>query len=96
MKVFNSTSNSGVKVSNLFVDKEFNTKNGIANDILASSAIEGIILDLSEVRSSIARKLGIKVADEKAPTHYIGGIVEMMLDATVNYLDPLSEKRLFS
>jgi Fic family protein len=68
----------------------------IANDIVASSAIEGIILDSSEVRSSVARKLGIKVADEKAPTHYIDGIVEMMLDATANYLDPLSKKRLFS
>ncbi|MDD4591639.1 MAG: Fic family protein [Parabacteroides sp.] len=68
----------------------------IANDIVASSAIEGIILDSSEVRSSVARKLGIKVADEKAPTHYIDGIVEMMLNATANYLDPLSEKRLFS
>ena len=68
----------------------------IANDIVASSAIEGIFLDSSEVRSSVARKLGIKVANEKAPTHYIDGIVEMMLDATANYLDPLSEKRLFS
>ena len=56
----------------------------------------GYILGLSEVRSSVARKLGIKVADEKAPTHYIDGIVEMMLDATANYLEPLSEKKLFS
>lgn|SRR5574344_139469 len=68
----------------------------IANDIVASSAIEGIILDTSEVRSSVARKLGIKVADEKASTHYVDGIVEMMLDATTNYLQPLTEKRLFS
>ena len=68
----------------------------IANDIVASSAIEGIILDSAEVRSSVARKLGIKVADEKTPTHYVDGIVEMMLDATTNYLEPLSEKRLFS
>ncbi len=68
----------------------------IASDIVASSAIEGIILDSAEVRSSVARKLGIKVADEKAPTHYVDGIVEMMLDATTNYLEPLSEKRLFS
>lgn len=68
----------------------------IANDIVASSAIEGIILDSSEVRSSVARKLGIKVTNEKAPTHYVDGIVDMMLDATTNYLDPLSEKRLFS
>ena len=68
----------------------------ITNDIVASSAIEGIILDSTEVRSSVARKLGIKVADEKTPTHYVDGIVEMMLDATVNYLDQLSEERLFS
>src|SRR5574344_1241119 len=68
----------------------------IANDIVGSSAIEGIILDTSEVRSSVARKLRIKNADKKAPTHYVDGIVEMMLDATVNYLEPLSEKKLFS
>lgn len=68
----------------------------IANDIVGSSAIEGIILDTSEVRSSVARKLGIKIADKKVPTHYVDGIVEMMLDATENYLKPLSEKRLFS
>src|SRR5574344_3078526 len=68
----------------------------IANDIVASSAIEGIILDSSEVRSSVARKLGIKIADKKVPTHYVDGIVEMMLDATTNYLQPLTEKRLFS
>jgi hypothetical protein len=68
------------------------TAQTIANDIVASSAIEGVILDSSEVRSSVARKLGIKVNDEKASTHYVDGIVEMMLDATANYLDPLSEK----
>jgi Fic family protein len=72
------------------------TAQTIANDIVASSAIEGVILDSSEVRSSVARKLGIKVNDEKASTHYVDGIVEMMLDATANYLEPLSEKRLFS
>lgn len=68
----------------------------IVNDVVASSAIEGIILDSSEVRSSVARKLGIKAANVKTPTHYVDGIVEMMLDATVNYRHPLSEKRLFS
>jgi len=68
----------------------------LANDIVASSAIEGIILDTSEVRSSVARKLGVAIVNEKASTHYVDGIVEMMLDATVNYQAPLSEQRLFA
>lgn len=79
-----------------FDEQLYTVARTIANDIVASSAIEGIILNSSEVRSSVARKLGLKIADEKAPTHYVDGIVEMMMDATVNYLDSLSEKRLFS
>ena len=68
----------------------------LASDIVASSAIEGIVLDTSEVRSSVARKLGITIAGEKASTHYVDGIVEMMLDATANYSAPLTEQRLFA
>lgn len=87
----------GGRLSAIGFDAQLSTAaETIANDIVASSAIEGIILDSSEVRSSVARKLGIEVADEKSPTHYVDGIVEMMLDATANYLDPLSEKRIFS
>lgn len=68
----------------------------MANDIVASSAIENIVFDTSEVRSSVARKLGIKTTDEKMSTHYVDGIVEMMVDATLNYKEPLTEERLFS
>jgi len=68
----------------------------LASDIVASSAIEGIILDTTEVRSSVARKLGVAIVDEKASTHYVDGVVEMMLDATVNYRAPLTEQRLFA
>jgi Fic family protein len=39
----------------------------LANDIVASSAIEGIVFDTSEVRSSVARRLGVTVTDEKSP-----------------------------
>jgi len=68
----------------------------LANDIVSSSAIEGVVLDTDEVRSSVARKLGIEINDEKSSTHYIDGIVEMMLDATANYSSPLTHERLFS
>ena len=68
----------------------------LASDIVASSAIEGIMLDTSEVRSSVARRLGIAIVNEKASTHYVDGIVEMMLDATVNYQAPLTAQRLFA
>lgn len=67
----------------------------ITNDVVASSEIEGIRIDSAEVRSSIARKLGVSLPESKDPTHYVDGIVEMMLDATHNTSTPLSEHRLF-
>jgi len=68
----------------------------LASDIVASSAIEGIILNAKEVRSSVARRLGIQVQGERATTHYVEGIVEMMIDATVNFSAPLTDERLFA
>lgn len=85
------------RLSSIGFDTRLNTvTETIANDIVASSAIEGIPLDTSEVRSSVARKLGITISEEKTSTHYVDGIVEMMLDATANYSAPLTEERLFS
>lgn len=68
----------------------------VTNDIVASSGIEGVNLDTDEVRSSVARKLGVDIPDTKEPTHFIDGIVEMMLDAIGNHRDPLTEERLFA
>jgi len=67
----------------------------LARDIVASSAIEGIALDSTEVRSSVARRLGIPSDGFGAALHYVDGVVEMMVDATVNYTVSLTEQRLF-
>ncbi|MDO3628251.1 Fic family protein [Mucilaginibacter sp. BT774] len=64
-------------------------------DVTKSSEIEGEILNPEQVRSSIARRLGLDVARLIPTNHYIEGVVEMMLDATQNYKNPLTEDRLF-
>ena len=63
-------------------------------DVLKSSEIEGEILNLDQVRSSIARKLGMDVAGLVPADRSVEGVVEMMLDATQNYTNVLSEERL--
>lgn len=67
----------------------------MAYDIIASSEIEGVELNNEQVRSSVARKLGVSLANMTASSHYIDGIVEMALDATTNYAKPLTDERLF-
>lgn len=64
-------------------------------DVVKSSAIEGETLNPEEVRSSIARRLGIDVGGYVAPSRDVEGIVEMMLDATQHYADTLTDVRLF-
>lgn len=71
------------------------TVEAVTHDVVASSEIEGVTLNTAEVRSSVARKLGVAVPDVKEPTHYIDGMVEMMLDAIMNYETPLTHDRLF-
>lgn len=67
----------------------------ITLDIVKSSEIEGEILDTDQVRSSIARRLGMDVAGLIPADRHVDGVVEMMLDATRRYPDPLSDDRLF-
>lgn len=67
----------------------------LSNDIINSSEIEGITLNARQVRSSIARKLGIPSDADEPSSHYIEGIVEMMLDAVSHYRQPLTHERLF-
>jgi len=67
----------------------------LSNDIINSSEIEGITLNVKQVRSSIARKLGIPSDADEPSSHYVEGIVEMMLDAVSHYCQPLSHERLF-
>ena len=64
-------------------------------DVIKPSAIEGEILSTKEVRSSIARRLGIDVAGLIPATRNVEGIVEMMLDATQHFSKPLTKSRLF-
>src|ERR1700730_8815586 len=64
-------------------------------DVLKSSEIEGEKLDIEQVRSSIARRLGIDIGALKPPDRNVEGIVEMMLDATRYYDQSLTADRLF-
>ena len=66
----------------------------LSNDIINSSEIEGISLNVNQVRSSIARKLGIPSDTDEPSSHYVEGIVEMMLDAVSHYQQPLTHDRL--
>ena len=65
------------------------------HDIVASSEIEGLLINSDQVRSSIARRMGIKITGEVPYGHYVDGIVEMMLDAVQGYDKPLTNDRLF-
>jgi Fic family protein len=65
-------------------------------DVTKSSAIEGEFLNQEQVRSSIARKLGLDVAGMVSSSRNIDGIVEMMLDATQNFQQTLTCERLFA
>ena len=64
-------------------------------DVLKSSEIEGELLNYEQVRSSIARRLGLDYAGMVYPDRNVEGVVEMMLDATQNYDKQLDEERLF-
>lgn len=64
-------------------------------DVVKSSDIEGEKLDPRQVRSSIARRLGLDVAATEPADRHVEGVVEMMLDATQNFRAPLTEERLF-
>ena len=67
----------------------------LTQDVLKSSEIEGEILNPDQVRSSIARRLGIDIAGAIAADRDVEGVVEMMLDATQQFADPLTQERLF-
>mgnify|MGYP001255536843 CR=1 FL=1 len=67
----------------------------LTEDVLKSSEIEGEILDKDQVRSSIARRLGIETAALSAADRNVEGVVEMMLDATQKYKEKLTSERLF-
>jgi Fic family protein len=67
----------------------------LTEDVLKSSEIEGESLDKDQVRSSIARRLGMDVGALAPADRDVEGVVEMMLDATQNFAKPLTDERLF-
>jgi len=67
----------------------------LTEDVVRSSEIEGEKLDSAQVRSSIARRLGMEVGGLVPAGRNVEGVVEMMLDATTNYAQPLTADRLF-
>ena len=67
----------------------------ITEETVKSSEIEGEILNPETVRSSVARRLGVPDAAAAAQDRRVDGMVEMLIDATKNYRDPLTRERLF-
>ena len=67
----------------------------LTHDIVSSSEIEGVVLNSNQVRSSVARRMGVHITNETESSHYIEGVVAMMLDAVNNFSSPLSDERLF-
>ena len=68
----------------------------LTGDVVKSSEIEGERLDGEQVRSSVARRLGMDIGGLRHVDRNVDGIVEMMLDATSNYAQPLTAERLNS
>lgn len=78
-----------------FSIKEETILSTLTLDVLKSSEIEGEILNYEQVRSSIARRLGLKYAGIVHLDRNVEGVVEMMLDATQRYDKPLDHERIF-
>lgn len=68
----------------------------LTDDVLKSSEIEGENLPIDQVRSSVARRLGLDLAGLAPADREVEGVVEMMTDATLNYAEPLTKARLFA
>lgn len=72
------------------------TLEALTLEILTSTEIEGEILNPEQVRSSIARKLGMDIAGMVHSDRNVEGVVDMMIDAVEKYSDPLSAERLYN
>jgi Fic family protein len=66
----------------------------LTSEVIKSSAIEGTVFDPASVRSSIARRMGLPGGREARSSHDVEGAVEMMLDATQKFAEPLTADRL--
>ncbi len=79
-----------------FTSKSNANLEAITLDVIKSAEIEGEKLDYSQVRSSIAKRLGIDLPETTPINRNVEGIVEMMLDANQNFAKPITEERLFA
>ena len=68
----------------------------LTEDVIKSSEIEGETLSRDQVRSSIARRLGMDIGGLAPSDRHVEGVVELLLDATSHYADALTEERLFA
>ena len=67
----------------------------LTQEVITTSAIEGERLDLDAVRSSVARKLGLDIGALAPSDRHVDGVVDVVLDATRNFDQPLTAERLF-
>lgn len=68
----------------------------LTDDVIKTSEIEGELLNLDSVRSSIARRLGVDIGALAPVDRRVEGVVEMVLDATTHFDAPLTRERLFA
>lgn len=78
-----------------FENSQFAVLNVLTEDVIKSSEIEGLKLNTEQVRSSIAKRLGLNIGDDIYIERDVQGTVDMMLDATQKFDKPLDEDRLF-
>ncbi|HEY3330650.1 MAG TPA: Fic family protein [Capsulimonadaceae bacterium] len=78
-----------------FNSRELISLDAMTDEVQKSSEIEGDLLDRDKVRSSIARRLGLDSIALAPVDCHVDGVVEMLLDATQNYSQPLTKGRLF-
>lgn len=83
------------RLNELGFDSQLSTMaENLTSDVVHSSEIEGIRLNADEVRSSIARRLGIQNVKYTAPSHYIDSVVAVLMDAVEHYDRPLTKSLL--
>lgn len=78
-----------------FSTQENSMLDTLVQDVTRSSRIEGEVLDDAQVRSSVARRLGLPIAGLPEPARHVEGVVAMTLDATQQYQAPLDAERLY-
>lgn len=72
------------------------TVESLTTSVVSSSRIEGETLDIEEVRSSVARRLGLDIGGLSNTDRNVDGVVEMMVDATERCYEPLTAERILS